>query len=113
MPKASELFASKFIAVPDLNGLAHVVTIERVVKERVRDRMTEVLYFAKRKKGLVLKPTIGRQIAAICGDELDGWIGQEIELFVTKVEYEDELVDAVRARKVPSPDSKSDPQAGF
>ena len=83
MTTVSEAFPSNYLKAADLNNRTVKVAINKVVFEEIgRDKDSKpIVYFDKVKKGLVLNKTNAVEIAASHGDQMDGWIGKEIELF--------------------------------
>ena len=113
MPKVSELFRPKYVRLEDLQGKAHLVTVARVVKERVDDDTLWIAYFEGKKKGLVLRQMISQEIAGLLGDDTDGWKGQEFELYVGAIMLRNgDVVDGFRARK-PLPPGTTEEQPEF
>lgn len=102
--KMTDAFPSKYVRAADLHGDVEA-TIESVELETLgqgSDQDTKpVVYFAGKKKGLVLNKTNGLQLAAAFGDETDGWAGKTITLFSMKVQGPSGVVDGIRLR-IPS-----------
>ena len=87
--KRSELFPSRFLKHPDLQGRASIVVMQKVTREDVGDdaKRKPVIYFRGKEKGLVCNATNYDVIADAYGDETDDWAGQPIELYPTKVTF--------------------------
>ena len=104
---------SNFIKATDLCGRPAVVTIDKCLSEMVgqgRDAEEKaVLYFRGKEKGLVLNSTNGTSIGEIHGWETSGWIGNKIELFPTKTEFQGKLVDCIRVRAAAAPAAAEQP----
>lgn len=102
MPSINEAFPSKYLSAADLQGRPVRVTINEVVMEVVgqgaQASNKPILYFAGKQKGLVLNKTNARTIASQCGDEMNDWVGTEIELFSIWTEFNKQQVEAVRVR---------------
>lgn len=96
--KVSEAFPSKWIAAADLQDKNVRLTMARVEIEKIGDDTKPVLYFHKAQKGLVLNKVNSQAIAAVYGDEMDDWAGNEIILFPIMTEYQGKTVPAVRVR---------------
>lgn len=118
--KVSEAFPSKYIAAADLNNQNMRLTIARVEIEKIGDDTKPVIYFRGAKKGLVCNKTNSKSIAAIYGDEMDDWAGNEVILFPIMTDYQGKPVEAVRVRgpqpkdnpkKAPAQASKPEPQS--
>jgi len=76
-------------------------TIEKIRLEEIgRDRdQKPVIYFEEFSKGLVCNKTNARVIARGFGsEEFDDWIGQRILLYRAEVEFQGELVEAIRVK---------------
>ena len=116
MTTVSEAFPSNYLKAADLNNRTVKVKIDKVVFEEIgqnKDRKP-IVYFDKVKKGLVLNKTNATEIAAKHGDQMDGWIGKEIELFSMMVPFQGQNVPAIRVRAVaeaviPEPADPNDP----
>ncbi len=54
------------------------------------------LSFHNKEKGLVLNKTNAMTVSHVYGPDTDGWIGKEIFLFSTKVDFAGQMVDAIR-----------------
>ena len=102
MTTVSEAFPSNYLKAADLNNRTVKVAINKVVFEEIgRDKDSKpIVYFDKVKKGLVLNKTNAVEIAATHGDQMDGWIGKEIELFSMMVPFQGQNVAAIRVRAV-------------
>jgi len=97
-------YPSPYLRAADLNGAIVSVVIERVVQEPVgRERELKlVLYFAGRKKGLILNKTNARKIADLLGErDSDHWIGHRIGLVSTVVEYQGNITQGIRVTAAP------------
>jgi hypothetical protein len=91
-------FPSDYIKASDLGKHRVKATIEDVKIEKIgTDDQKPVVYFQGKEKGLVLNKTNANMIAEIAGtDETDEWVGVQIVMFVTKVEYAGKRVDGIR-----------------
>jgi len=103
-------FPSKYLKTTDLAGRPVTVTIARVVLERVGDKERPVCYFVGKQKAFALNKTNARAITAIAGTpETEHWGGLAIQLIVTPVEYQGQMVDAIRVRPAGRPEPLSPP----
>lgn len=107
--RESEIFPSKNLSAGDLlvNGKPQIwqVTIGGLsLDEFKKDGSTtkkRVLHFQEIDKSMVLNTTNWRAIAKITGQDDDlNWIGKKIELFYTMVEFQGDMVPAIRVRPV-------------
>lgn len=94
-------FPSNYLKASDLGESQPVVTIDRVEVEPVgrEKEMKPVVYFAGKTKGIVLNKTNSKKIAEIAGShETDEWVGVQIRLYATEVEFSGEQVEAIRIK---------------
>lgn len=105
--KVSDMFPSKYLAASDLRGREVAVTISRIAHDSMRDPKSgreirkPVLYFEKKKKGMVLNKTNAFAIAEILTEEdTTQWIGREIVLVPTQTMVAGTQVDCIRVRAV-------------
>lgn len=84
------------------------VTIEVIKLEEIgKDKQTKpVLYFQEAGTGFICNKTNARTIARLVGsEEFDDWIGRVIRLYRTEVDFQGEMVEAIRVRS--KPDTKA------
>ena len=102
MPKLKEMFPSKYLRAADFEDGDAVVTIERLEEDNVgmgKDaKDVWVLFFDELDKGLILNKTNTNTIAKLYGDDTDDWIGKKVTLFATEVQFQSEMVEAIRVR---------------
>ena len=111
-------FPSNYLKASDLGESQPVVTIDRVDVEPVgRDKeMKPVVYFTGKQKGIVLNKPNSKKIAEIAGShETDDWVGVQIKLYATEVEFSGEQVEAIRIKSPkqtakPKPAPKPEPE---
>jgi hypothetical protein len=60
-----------------------------------------VLFFREEEKGLVLNKTNTTIIAKLYGDDTDDWVGKPVTLYATEVQFQGDMVDAIRVRNKP------------
>lgn len=98
--KISEAFPSNFLKCDDLNGKAVTLTIESAEMEEIgqgREKENKlIIAFRKTEKKLVCNKTNATTIGKLYGDDTDGWIGQRITLVPKEVEFQGELMWAIR-----------------
>ncbi len=108
--KMSEMFPSNYVKAADLNGKTCPLTIRTCVSEELGQgndkEKKSVLYFEKAQKGLVLNKTNATVIAAAYGDDTDNWTGKAIEIYPTVVDFKGKLVDGIRLRIQPQPQTQ-------
>lgn len=105
MPKTSDMFPSKWLKASDFEDGDATLTIREVGQERIgqgKDAADKfVLYFVDEDRGLVLNKTNVGTIAKLHGDDTDDWIGKDVTLFATEVQFQSEMVEAIRVRSKP------------
>jgi hypothetical protein len=107
----NDAFPSKYLKATDLpEEGSQLVTIEKIALEEIgRDKETKpVIYFEEFSRALVCNKTNARAIArAIGSEDFDDWVGSKINLYRADVEFQGEMVEAIRvkgqARKVDKP----------
>lgn len=96
----NQLFPSKWVKAPDLNGKRVPVTIRQVTIEEVQGdngkEKVPAVWFKGAAKALLMNKTIAMQIAALHGPETDGWVGKRITLYATKVKAFGKTHDVIR-----------------
>lgn len=113
------LFNSTYLRWFDLNGSAHVVTIQKVVRDveltmrgGKKDKKP-IIHFAERNKPLVMNKTNMRSIADLHGVQPSKWIGKQVELYPSTTDmYDTDLRkmvtrECIRIRAVSSPNAKA------
>lgn len=105
MTHIDEAFPSKHLCASDLKGQVITVQIVRFAVEEVGEAKDEkyVFYFTQVPKGLVLNKTNARRIAALYGNELEGWAGKSIMLYPAITEFQGNEVECIRVKKEPPP----------
>lgn len=101
MPRMGAMFPSKWLTAADLNDADLTVTIRACTYEEVTEKDKKwVLWFEETGKGMVLNKTNSKMIVQLLlSDDTDEWVGRQITLFPTQVDYEGNQVDAIRVRK--------------
>jgi hypothetical protein len=105
MPKIGDMYPSRYLKAGDFEDGDATLTIADIRQERIgqgRDADDKwIVYFEEEEKGLVLNKTNSNSIAKLHGDDTDDWIGKEITLFATEVQFQSEMVEAIRIRSKP------------
>jgi|SRR5215468_584089 len=96
--KVSGLFPSNYLRAADLNGQDVTVVVDKITVEDIGDDTKPVVYFRGKKKGLVLNKTNASNIAIAYGDDTEDWVGQEIILYPTLVDFQGRSVEAIRVK---------------
>lgn len=98
--KVNQLFPSKYLKAADLpDEGAYVVTIEKVTVEEIGANKDQkpVIHFEELDKALVCNKTNARTISKVTGSEdTDEWIGAKINLYRAEVEFQGEMIEAIR-----------------
>ena len=106
----NDAFPSKYLKAGDLpEEGSQTVTIEKIGLEEVgRDKQTKpVIYFEELDRGLVCNKTNARTIARSLGSEdFDDWNGRKIALYRADVDFQGEMVEAIRVKLPKAPASK-------
>lgn len=96
----SQAYPSRYLAADDLQGRAVTVTIETVTLQEIgqgHDKDTKlVLTFTGKQKALACNKTNAKTIEKLWGSETDNWIGKPIILAVREVEFQGNMVWAIR-----------------
>jgi len=110
VPNANEFFPSKYLKAADLKGKEPVLIIREVNYEPVgqQKQMKMVIYFRGHEKGLVCNKTNCSRIIQIAGSAMtEEWVGVQIKLYSTEVEFQGQVMDGIRIR--PPKASKTNP----
>jgi hypothetical protein len=91
----NNVFPSKYLKAADLQGHKVKLTIARVVMEDIGTDTKPVMYFNDKEKGVVLNKTKAGVLSGSFSPESDGWIGKEIALYPTKVNFQGQMVDSI------------------
>lgn len=98
--KVSEAFPSSFLKAEDLNGKSVTLAIAGADMETLGQGAKKdtrlVLSFRGTDKKLVVNKTNANTIAKLYGDDTDGWIGQRITIMPREVEFQGNMVWAIR-----------------
>jgi hypothetical protein len=112
---ASDFDQSKYIKAADLGptGTEKRLKIKACTKETVgeKEEAKACVWFTTYTKGMLLNKTNLRTLQGALGDNMDGWVGRIIILFVTPVSNRGAMVDGVRVRIPPPKDDYRAPAA--
>lgn len=121
MPKISDMQPSKYLKASDAEDGDLILTMSTVKEETLgmgrEAEMKWVLYFEEQPKGLVLNKTNMNTIAKLYGNDTDDWEGKKVAIFATEVQFQSEMVEALRIRSKPpkgkgKPDGKVEGKPG-
>jgi hypothetical protein len=94
-----DVFSSKYLKASDLRGRDVLVTIAGVEEANLKGGDKKLLMtFAGKEKGLIVNKTNANRIAQMFGRDTDRWVGKQITLFPTQVEFQGDYVDAIRVK---------------
>ena len=103
MPKMNSMFPSKWLAAADLDDQDRTLTIRDVAQETVGQGdeadLKWVVYFKEMTKGLVLNKTNATSISVCLGDDTDEWLGRQVVLYPTQVQFSGKMVEAIRVQE--------------
>jgi len=99
-----KLLNNEYLGSWDLEGGKEpVVTIEKVKGVKLKshqgdDQQAAKITFEGIGKPLIAKATVLKSIAAMYGNDTDGWVGKQIQLCVAMVPAFGEVVEAIRVK---------------
>jgi hypothetical protein len=96
MPNIDDIYPSKWMRAADLRGSSHQVAIQDVDTGTIGEKQQLILEFRGAWKPLGLNKTNAQAIADVFGSDTDDWIGQEVVIFPTRVDFQGKMVDAIR-----------------
>ena len=102
-------FPSNYLKASDLLGRTLKLIIDRVEHGDEKISNKPILHFQGKEKGLALNKTNAMTLAGTFGPETNTWSGQEVELFSQKVQFQNQMVDALRVRPILPALEGSDP----
>lgn len=113
MPHWKSMTDRDYIFSFDLAGRDVTVTIRKVVAGEItgqkgKKNKKPIAFFEGKEKGLALNATNCKTIAALYGNDTDGWVGKRITLFPTTTEMGGETVDCIRIRPRIPPAEKAE-----
>jgi hypothetical protein len=99
----NDLYPSKWLkAEADLEDGDLTLTIASVKLDEVggagNSKRKPVVYFEETDKGLVLNKTNAGTVQGLYGGDTDNWIGKQITLFATEVDFQGKQVLSIRVR---------------
>jgi hypothetical protein len=105
--RISQLFPKKYANGEDLAGKTPTLTISAVTLETMHlpgapAEEKPVIWFNTATKGIILTPTLARQIAEIHGDDTDTWTGRKIQLYTLAMTVAGKPRQSIRARRAPN-----------
>jgi hypothetical protein len=101
--RVSDAFPSEYLKAADLhdkrgNPVNVNVVIERIEMRDVGDDHKPVVYFQGKERGLVLNKTNANNIAVMHSEDMDDWIGKEIQIYATTTDFQGKTVPCIRVR---------------
>lgn len=96
-----QCYPSKYLKSDDLDEdvtyTIRKVEIENLSQGKDKDEKP-IVYFEEVEKGIVLNVTNKNTIKGMYGPDTDGWVGKQVTLFATEVEFKGEMTMAIRIR---------------
>jgi hypothetical protein len=110
--RIGDAFPSKYLKAKDLQGQEVPLVIDSVTVEDIGSGDKAVIRFRGKEKGLVCNKTNGLMIAAVYGEETDGWVGKDLILYPTTTMFEGSMVPCLRVRVpiTPAQDTRIAPE---
>ncbi len=109
----NDAFPSKYLKASDLpEEGSQAFTIEKIEIEEIgmEKQKKPVIYFEEDGKGLVCNKTNAKTIAQVLGSgDFDEWIGSKINLYRAEVDFQGEMVEAIRVKRKVAKPTKSVP----
>lgn len=102
MANINDVFSGTYLTARDLNGAEPVVTIESVELKELKDGKKLDIGFVGKQKHLLANKTNSKRIAYMFGDETDVWIGKKVQLYTEMVDFQGNVVEAIRVRPAKS-----------
>jgi hypothetical protein len=99
--KISAAFPSTYLKAADLQDKQPRVAISRVEFDKVGDDTKPIVYFQGKDRGLVLNKTNATTISMAYGDDTDDWEGCEVILYAAMVQFQNQMVEAIRIKIPP------------
>jgi hypothetical protein len=95
-----EMYPGRFLEAANLSGKTVTVTIEKITGDLLETERGKkrgyILTFVGKKKGLLLNKTNSLFIAAMFGENPNGWEGKRIAIYPTRCRLGGETVDCIR-----------------
>jgi hypothetical protein len=118
--KLSDAFPSNFLKAEDLQGKSVVVVINEIEFDTIGKDSKEgkklILSFKGKEKKMVCNKTNAKTLEKLYGDDTDDWIGRPIKLVSREVEFQGDVVWALRVSlekpslSTPSPANAPEPE---
>ena len=96
----NDVFPSNFLKASDLNGRKLKLIIASIEMTDIGSDKKPVIFFEGKQKGLVLNKTKASVLASIWSPETNGWIGKEVAIYPTKVQFQGQTVDSIGVEPV-------------
>jgi hypothetical protein len=98
--KLADAFPSNFLKAEDLQGKSVVVVINEIEFDTIGKDSKEgkklILSFKGKDKKMVCNKTNAKTLEKLYGDDTDDWIGRPIKLVSREVEFQGDVVWALR-----------------
>ena len=112
MTTYEEMFPGRWLTGEggDIPVAGITLTIKTVALETLEEGSKYVVFFNELPKGLILNKTNCKAIGKLHGRDTSTWVGKQIVLYRTIVQFKLEMVAAIRVR---STDALAEPQAAL
>jgi len=94
----NQVFSGSSLKADDLQGAEPTVVISKIEMKEYDGKNKLVVHFNGKKKHLICNKTNANRIAVMYGTNTDLWVGNPITLYVDKVDFSGDLVDAIRVK---------------
>jgi hypothetical protein len=118
MVNINSAYPTKYLAANDLGDQPRLGTIKTITFEEMNDGQSKLcVWLNEYDKGLILNKTNANNIAGFLGPETDAWMGHQIVMVSTMVDFQGRSVEAIRVRApknrpAPAPRTVAQPQSG-
>lgn len=99
MVNINSAYPTKFLSASDIGEQPRLGTVKTVTFEKMSDNETKLcVWLNEYDKGLILNKTNANNIADFLGPETDAWMGHQIVMVTTMVDFQGRSVEAIRVR---------------
>ncbi len=114
--RKNDALPSKYLNATDVGNQTFTLTITSVVMEKMENDgvMKPVMSFQGAQKGMPVNATNWDNMASVYGDESDGWVGKQVEMYTEATRMPNGTpTRGVRIRPVAGPDTAAAMQSAF
>lgn len=108
----NEIFTSDYLRAEDLKGKEVTVLISRVGTAELGNppKPKLAVFFKDKNKPLIVNQTNARVISSVYGDETDLWLGKQIVLYPTWIEFNGQQKQSIGVKIIDYPSNVKGPQ---